>query len=746
MKNLLRVFITSAFLLPLSQSFGQGLPCPPVTNTTVSAGPDVTICPNQCATLSAVGNAVLPPSTASYALDSPFYTSYAYNSGTTVPITTDDTYGPLMTLPFAFCYYGTKYTTCVVGSNGQISFNPAVANGGCPWVINGGVPGVNATSGNSTLNCIMAPFYDILPGNNTGTIKYAVYGQAPCRVYVVSWDSLRMFSCTNEFGFQQIVLHESTYQIDINVRAKPPCPGWNSGRAILGIQNAAGTASVMVPGYNGTAFSMYNKSYTFIPNGPSGTATGAGYRWYTLGGNQVGTGLTATVCPLVTTDYVLRAEFYSGCDTIRKNDTVRVIVSNSVVVSFTYNIKWGCSGDTVQMVNTSTGGASWNWDFGDGFGDTAKNPKHIYLTQGNYNIRLIGSGLNAVCKDTIVQPIDLLHPLDASFTVDDDSICQNQLVTFTNTSVTTTKNNINPTFFWTFGDGGTSTQQSPTYTYVNPGYFKVTMYVTDFVPCTDTYTHYILVDTLPYIDFTVSKNELCLGQGIFFTGDYMLIGNTGTMWDFGDGTKLKNRNNLTHAYDQAGTFDITYTGTYRICPDISAKKTVTIKPFPHIDLGPDTTMCPNAEPINISDHYADNASNGATYLWNTGHTNNNITVKEIGRYSATVTLNGCSAADSVDIRKDCYINIPNVFSPNGDGVNDYFLPRQFLSKSVTSYKMSVFNRWGQLIFQGTNPEGRGWDGKFNDVNQPNGVYVYIIDVAFTDTRKEHYEGNITLMR
>jgi len=79
-------------------------------------------------------------------------------------------------------------------------------------------------------------------------------------------------------------------------------------------------------------------------------------------------------------------------------------------------------------------------------------------------------------------------------------------------------------------------------------------------------------------------------------------------------------------------------------------------------------------------------------------------------------------------------------------VNDYFFPRQFLSSGVAGFTMTVFNRWGQKVFETQNPAGRGWDGKFNDKNQPVGVYIYSIKVVMKNLRTEEYTGNVTLLR
>ena len=60
--------------------------------------------------------------------------------------------------------------------------------------------------------------------------------------------------------------------------------------------------------------------------------------------------------------------------------------------------------------------------------------------------------------------------------------------------------------------------------------------------------------------------------------------------------------------------------------------------------------------------------------------------------------------------------------------------------------MEIFDRWGVLLFQTTNIDGRGWDGKYNDILQPQGVYVYMMDASFKDGAVQHYKGNVTLLK
>lgn len=60
--------------------------------------------------------------------------------------------------------------------------------------------------------------------------------------------------------------------------------------------------------------------------------------------------------------------------------------------------------------------------------------------------------------------------------------------------------------------------------------------------------------------------------------------------------------------------------------------------------------------------------------------------------------------------------------------------------------MQIHNRWGQVVFETSNIDGRGWDGRFNGKEQPQGVYVYQIEITLENGRHETYQGNVTLLR
>src|SRR5690606_33295887 len=75
-------------------------------------------------------------------------------------------------------------------------------------------------------------------------------------------------------------------------------------------------------------------------------------------------------------------------------------------------------------------------------------------------------------------------------------------------------------------------------------------------------------------------------------------------------------------------------------------------------------------------------------VWNTGDTTEVLKVLHPGIYWLSVATGpiGCTSTESIEIIKDCYIDLPNAFTPNGDGHNDYFFPRQLLSESVSHFR------------------------------------------------------------
>ncbi len=126
----------------------------------------------------------------------------------------------------------------------------------------------------------------------------------------------------------------------------------------------------------------------------------------------------------------------------------------------------------------------------------------------------------------------------------------------------------------------------------------------------------------------------------------------------------------------------------------------------------------------------------------------------LGNQAVSVTVYtefGCSASDALNLQiEESYeVYIPNVFTPNGDGKNDYFTLFGDDNVKVIN-KLEIFNRWGDKVFSRSNlhpgDTDMGWDGRFNGEIVNSSVYVYVFEVELHNGLKETYKGDVTLLR
>jgi gliding motility-associated-like protein len=323
-----------------------------------------------------------------------------------------------------------------------------------------------------------------------------------------------------------------------------------------------------------------------------------------------------------------------------------------------------------------------------------------------------------------------------------DILCED-----TDMQILNTSDNHFTSFTWDFGNGITTNQVNPVARYPDPGLYEITLTGTGRV-CQDTLKKQIVIDPQYQGNFLMDRDSICTGQAITFTvtGDSTA---ERLYWSFGDGTNFSTpyENRSSYAFDLAGRWWITLSATYRTCETTLWTDSVHVFALPNVDLGPDTALCLHDRPFNLSNR-APAPEEPCIYSWSTGSTAATLEIMHPGTYTLNVSTEplGCSNAASIEVHKDCHLDIPNVFTPNNDGLNDYFFPRQLLSRSVKEFEMFVYNRWGQVIFHTRENKGRGWDGRFNNAVQPEGVYIYTITAIIDEGKQEQYEGNVTLLR
>lgn len=162
-----------------------------------------------------------------------------------------------------------------------------------------------------------------------------------------------------------------------------------------------------------------------------------------------------------------------------------------------------------------------------------------------------------------------------------------------------------------------------------------------------------------------------------------------------------------------------------------------------VELGNDTTMCAGDV------LYKNIFQAGAQYEWQDGSIFYDYEIKEGGVYWVTA-YNACfEISDSINLKfDDCKtcVHVPDAFTPNADGMNDLFKP--VIGCYFTTYRFSVFNRWGQLVYLSEDPEA-GWDGRNGGKTEEVGTYIWQLDYTGSEHERalsETITGYVVLIR
>ena len=341
-------------------AFAQGPGCP-----NVNAGPDVELdCGDPCTDLNATF--LETGETTSYEITSiPYDPPFPATGGTPVSVNTDDVWSPVIPIPFDFCFYGVAYNEMLIGSNGVITFDLVnnTPSGYCAWSFDESIPDANLF-----LTTIFGPYMDIDPSvGGSGQINYTVFGDAPCRTMVVNFPDIPYFSCNSLSMTTQIVIYETTNVVEVYLEDRSDqCPNWNSGNAVIGVQNQTGTDGFTPPGRNTGNWAASLEAWRFTPNGPSNVE----FSWLDSNGDVIGTDPAINVCPVDQTTVYTAQAIYTNCngDIITETDDVTV----TKVTSFTVDL----GGDqdfcdvasyviTAEIINGDPATATFLWSTGE---------------------------------------------------------------------------------------------------------------------------------------------------------------------------------------------------------------------------------------------------------------------------------------------------------------------------------------------------------------------------------------------
>ncbi|HYV92164.1 MAG TPA: PKD domain-containing protein [Chitinophagales bacterium] len=409
----------------------------------------------------------------------------------------------------------------------------------------------------------------------------------------------------------------------------------------------------------------------------------------------------------------------------------------------------GCVPLTVQFTNNSVNATQFFWDFGDGGTSTVTNPTHTFTDTGTYLIMLIASDPTAcVPFDTAYTSVVVYNTtVDASYTFDTLDFCDSIKAILSATS-----SNIATTFTWDFGDSTSAFGPNVNHTYTVPGFYTITMIANDPTACNplDTFTETIDFTHLVIASLTQEDYFGCPPFTIQFQDNG--YGGITFFWDFGDGTTSTDPS-PTHTYGNPGTYYGTFIASDPAAcnPNDTVQFTVTVFDFP-----PQAAF--TANPTIIIDYNSEvhftNQSQGAThYLWLFGDGDTSTAENPSHWYilsgdylACLIAFNegGCPDTACVQIQVDLIpaIDVPNGFSPNGDGQNDVLYVK---GQDVKNMDFRVYNRWGELVFE-TNDINIGWNGIYKGKPQEMEVYVWTLSATFSNGKATVKNGNVTLLR
>ena len=425
----------------------------------------------------------------------------------------------------------------------------------------------------------------------------------------------------------------------------------------------------------------------------------------------------------------------------------------------------GCVPMTVDFRDTILTAKSYEWDFdGDGVTDlvtTSPTAPYTYNSVGTYKVRLIAVDSNTCnVRDTAYTMVRARNDeAILAFSYAKVGPCESTEFQFTNTSIAPPGKPFTGTsFIWDFGDNSPKviTGVLPlNHTYPGPGNYTVKLILNDTNYCNapDTLPHEIRIAPLVKAAFTTPPTGCAPYNAVF---NNTSTGGQDFFWDFGDGT-TSTQTEPIHLYASAGTYTITLravdTSTCNKTDQTQFTITVNAKPQAAFSVTP--VPAEENKPTIFT-----NSSLGATkFNWIFGDGSSRIknsmdTVihqyNKTGTYQAClVAINNIGCADTtcqpVQAIIKIALDVPNAFTPGKPGPrgkNNIVKPEGF---GIGRVLFTIYNRWGQKLFETTDPN-KGWDGTFRGVLQPMDVYVYTLEVEFTDGTKASKKGDITLIR
>ncbi len=419
----------------------------------------------------------------------------------------------------------------------------------------------------------------------------------------------------------------------------------------------------------------------------------------------------------------------------------------------------GCAPMAVVFENASDGANEWIWEFGNGapqeFQENPLGPV-IYPTEGTFEAFMVATDTECNLTDTIftVVQVNTAPELNPAMNVIYPDDCTSLIMSFEN--ATTLAPGADPadyTYKWLLANGQTApTEDVIDYAFNFGGTYDISLVVTGPPPCLarDTVTTTITIGGYDLIaDFT-DPVSACAPASVTLSAATPAQTND---WDFGDGSTDQGET-VFYTYNTPGTYDITLLADDPLACNggDTITKTINVYANPTADLSYEPIEIEIQNEIQFTNRGSSEAD--AVYAWDFGDgttaatENAAHTYQAIGDYEVCLTITflegNCvdTYCETITATTFAAIEVPNAFTPNGDGFNDELFVK---GKGVLTIDFSVYNRLGQQVFH-TKDMTESWDGSYKGSLQENEIYVYTLSADLADGTTVNRQGNISLIR
>jgi len=382
------------------------------------------------------------------------------------------------------------------------------------------------------------------------------------------------------------------------------------------------------------------------------------------------------------------------------------------------------NGSVHLLVTGGTPAYTYAWNNG------STNQNMAGLTAGNYHVIVTDAGNCTALNNIIVtQPAQMVISSNIS-----NVGCSGQ----NDGSISLTTAGGTPPYLYNWSS---SNEKTAVIDSLSSGSYAVT--VNDNNGCTITSTFNIL-PSVPLVAISTAQNASCTGVN---NGSVSVVVSGGTLpynyvWSNGQSSSI--------ATDLAsGAYEVTVTDAKGCSVETGASIAASYELSVHASASSNVT---NGGAIQLS--ATSTPDHGNAYSWGPVNyvscgtcASTEAVPPQTTLFTVNVTdANGCKAVDTitVDVITGTTIFIPNVFTPNDDGVNDQFKIYGDLS-NINYFDMVVFDRWGEKVYESNDPNFE-WFGAYKGQPAPTGVYVYVASMVFNDGSRKEYKGSLTLLK